>query len=454
MGKNRQDFSRLIQESSAFFSDYIQEHFSKSKLDQLARDKGFVQRKSRLDASRFLDLLIFCDQGLDQLSLEDMANGFCEQHEITISKQAIQERFNNQAVDFMTSLLREVLSSHLDTAQIDKSKYTRFNRVLIKDSTRYTLPESYSEVFKGHGGCGSKAQISIQYEYDLLTNTTKKLELTEACRNDQFDSRETLESIQKGDLLLRDLGYVSQDYLKHVFGQQAYFLNRLNSRWNVYDLENKMIDFSKIVRKLNKNSIPFLEIEVKIASMPMRMVISKVSSQVYEQRIRKAERSAHGRHKVSKEFKMRAWLNIFITNVPKNWIDTHQVCKAYGLRWQVELIFKIWKSQAKIDKMKPMKIQRFQCQLIARMIWLMIHYQALRLVDQSFRQQGLPFRCSPHKFFKIAFRVSQKLRNAVFYYEPLINWVKKLFHKAEKKYPVETKKGKQNVFETINTLLT
>ena len=421
-------------------------------MDFLAKETRFVQRKSSLDASKFLDLLVFCDQHLDQLSLEDLANNFGEEFGVSISKQAIHERFNDKAVDFMTGLLQALLNEELRPSTSLKKQYSRFNRIMIKDSTRYGLPESYSKVFKGHGGHGSKAQISIQYEYDLLSNTAHKLELTSACRNDQQDSRQTWDSIEPGDLLLRDLGYVTQDYLRKVSQKAAYFLSRLNLRWGVSDPQGQPIDFTKILSKLNKYAIPSMEIDVEIASMPMRLIVSKVPPEVYQQRIRKAERSSHGRHKVSDKYRVKAWLDLFITNVPKEWIPTQQVTNVYRLRWQVELVFKVWKSQACIDKMKSMKLQRFQCQLIARLIWLLLHYQGLRLIQKWLFDQGLQIKCSYSKFFKTAFRLSVWLRYAIFFDEPITNWLIKLLHNADKKYPTEIRRGKQNVLETICNL--
>jgi hypothetical protein len=429
-------------------------HFSREKLDYLAREKQFVQRQSRLDATRFLDLVLFCDQHLEQVSLEDLANSFNEQHDVSISKQAIQERFNSRAVDFMSALLKELLDAQLSSSLQQLTSFEKFKRVLIKDSTRYTLPAAYKQVFKGHGGHGSPAQISIQYEYDLRTNTTHTLELTSACRNDQQDARETLAAVEEGDLLIRDLGYTTQDYLTYVAHKKAYFVSRLNPRWSVKAKGGKAIDFKKILKKIKKYSLPYLEIEVEIASLPMRLIVSRVPEHVYQKRILKAERSAHGRHKVSDQYKLKAQLNMFITNVTKKWLSTVEVQKIYRLRWQVELIFKTWKSQAGIDKMKPMKLERFQCQLIARLIWLLLHSQAFRCIQQWVLHRGLPIKCSYAKFFKTAFRISHCLKKALFECQPVSQWLTKLAYQAEKKYATETRKGSQNVHKTIFSCLT
>jgi hypothetical protein len=42
------------------------------------------------------------------------------------------------------------------------------------------------------------------------------------------------------------------------------------------------------------------------------------------------------------------------------------------MRWQVEIIFKTWKSIFHIHGVKPVKIERFQCQLYGKLILLLL----------------------------------------------------------------------------------
>ena len=72
-----------------------------------------------------------------------------------------------------------------------------FNRVRIKDSTRFTLPAAYAQSYAGMGGAvlNNESMISIQYEYDLLSGSTLDLRLTTGTRNDQRDAKENTHDI-------------------------------------------------------------------------------------------------------------------------------------------------------------------------------------------------------------------------------------------------------------------
>lgn len=391
---------------------------------------------------------MFANKSSDQLSLEDLANDFCEQHGIIISKQALQERFNDFSVSFMKDLLKRQLSQQLPGMRPEFCRH--FNRIRVKDSTRFCVPKEYASIYKGQGGIGTSAQISIQYEYDLLTGAPIVLELTSACRNDQQDSRETLNNIEKDDLLIRDLAYTSQNYIHHITTTKGYYLNRLNSKWTMYDKHGALIDFSKIVKRLKRHSLSVIELDANIAMgkdfLNTRLIVSRVDDKTYNERLRKAQIAAGSKgYRLSNRFKTCAALNLFITNVPKQWLKTEQVRAAYGLRWQIELIFKAWKSQANINKVKTMKLQRFQCQLLAKLLWILINWKMLRIIQDWFAHKDKHYKCSIWKFYKVACRLSNLLRQTLCYRTAPSYWLTHLVAKAEKKFITETKTTKPNV---------
>lgn len=405
---------------------------------------------------------MFCNNNVAPISLNDFSAYLMDEHSIEISKQSINERFNEEAVVFLQKVLTTQLNNALDSHQYRAGLKESFSRVLIKDSTRFNLPEAYSEKYKGHGGCtaNSASMVSIQFEYECLTGKVCDLRLTSGRRNDQQDARESMDHIQENDLRISDLGYSTMAYMKALSEKKAFFLNRFHPQCSAYDLESgDLIDFQKLQEKMRKKGILYLEKQVLIGSkykLPYRIVIALVDNEVYNQRIRKANRIAKSNgYQLSEDYKTRAGLSIFVTNAPSAKITSKQVIDVYRLRWQIELIFKVWKSLGKIDQVQKVKLQRFECQLIARLIWLMTNWSIFLVINQwMINRQGQEKACSIWKYFKQATINSEKLKIALFQKQSMHEWLQTLFKKAERNLFREKRTGKLPSLEIINILLT
>ena len=107
-----------------------------------------------------------------------------------------------------------------------------------------------------------------------------------------------------------------------------------------------------------------------------------------------------------------------------------------------------WKSQLQINKVKPVRTQRFQCELMARLIWVLLNWQMYRVA-----QRCMTAKCSTWKFFKTAIRASQKLKQALFENDSIQQWVRLIIPNASRKYRTEIKRGKQDYAQILHNLL-
>lgn len=67
--------------------------------------------------------------------------------------------------------------------------------------------------------------------------------------------------------------------------------------------------------------------------------------------------------------------------------DAEQVHHVYSLRWQIELMFKIWKSIFNIHRVKKIKIERFKCFLYGRLIALLISSSIVFAMRESILEE-------------------------------------------------------------------
>lgn len=335
--------------------------FNKNEIEEIARNTGFVSRQRKLTGFTFMLLMIFeirktSIESLNELSIKLESEG------VLISKQGIDNRFNESAVEFMKKLTCNVLSRKLDRDELLENAVF-FNRIIVKDSTVFQLPAEYSEKYKGSGGGASEAGIKLQYEYNLKANTGLDIELQSSCVP---DIKSKLQNIQPKDLRIEDLGYFKLKRFDEIINSKAYFLSRLKYSISVFskdDDQYKRINIDKLVNKMKVGEK--LELQVYLGQkekLPVRLILERVPDEVAAEKRRKLKTDKQNKRKnISKERLAFCDVNAYITNADQDVLPTELIRSVYSLRWQIEIIFKTWKSTFNLDKVKQMKIQRFDC---------------------------------------------------------------------------------------------
>lgn len=57
-----------------------------------------------------------------------------------------------------------------------------------------------------------------------------------------------------------------------------------------------------------------------------------------------------------------------MTNTPETYLKNENIHGLYSLRWQIEILFKTWKSMFHIDQCKTIKTERFECHIYGQLI--------------------------------------------------------------------------------------
>ncbi len=390
---------------------------------------------------------------LNQLSVEASSG-----HQVDISKQGLDQRMNSHAVEFVHRLLQKQMANQISES-LDIGLMKRFNRIRIKDSTKFDVHKQLQEWLPGFGGCASPASACIQYEFDLKSGSVMDLALTPGNHPDSKDAQEKYTDIEQGDLIIRDLGYFSLDVLSEIQQAEAYFISRLNFKTTVYEQIKGVLvelDFGKLYHYMEQTGIAKMEKQVLIGKeekMPVRLIIERMPDQIYEQRVRKVKAYNHKKgYKTSTGYTERARFNLFVTNAGEDMLNTHAVPLFYKVRWQVELIFKVWKSTFGIQATRKMRIERFLCLLYSKLLLIMVNWEIILVYRHSiYKAKGKLL--SLDKCFKTLKSNEGKFRDILnrqgSAIEELVQWVGKIF---ESKHWLEKRKNKLCYGEIISVI--
>jgi hypothetical protein len=352
-------------------------------------------------------------KSLNQLAIEAKS-----EHDIGVSKQGIDKKFNDHTLNFLKLLIEKQLTVELDH-QIEAGWLSPFNRVTIKDGTRFKLPEDYKDYLPGSGGSASKAGACLQFEFDLKSGHVIDLSLTPANRPDARDAVEVLDTVESNDLVIRDLGYYAFPSFSNISSKGAFFISRLGSKTNVYEMKKEKLqklDFKALYYEMKRHELSKVYKDVFIgteAKIPVRLVIELMPDAVYEQRMRKTCKIHKKKgYQTSEDYKFMSRFNLFITNVPKEMLPDEVVSVLYRMRWQIELIFKIWKSVIGIHHTRKMKYKRWLCLLHFKLLLMIINWNIIMAQrNHLYKRKGKLL--SLNKCFKTLFDNSYRLRDAL-----------------------------------------
>ena len=357
----------------------LTDFFASDDIEATARRTGFVKRASKLTGKLFLALVTFGSWSDAHTTLAQLAAKVTQMVEhVEVSPEALHQRMNKHALVFLQDMIRQALTKvqALETVCAD-GLFTTFTKVYLADSTGFGLPDSLSELFPGSGGSATKAGAKIQAVWDYKSSVFGHFALTPWNIPDQKYVDTVVALAHKGVLFIFDLGYFKLKAFARIVEAGAYFLSRLNHQTTIWDATPgrlQPLELAALLKTVVGDSIEhaiFLGAKEQVAS---RLVAYRVPDTVVNERRRRAKKNAKkkGYTPSQAHLVLLAW-NLLITNVPRTIWKTETVGKVYPIRWQVELIFKSWKSYLHLASIKTKKADTTLCYLYGRMLLILLN---------------------------------------------------------------------------------
>jgi hypothetical protein len=177
----------------------------------------------------------------------------------------------------------------------------------------------------------------------------------------------------------------------------------------------------------------------------------KLTKEQLEKRQEKSEREAKKKGITkSKSTIELLGVSIYITNIEEEILTVEQVHEMYTLRWQIEILFKTWKSIFHIQNVKPVKIERFQCQLYGKLILLllastvMFEMRVILLLKEKKEASEIKLAEIIHEYIK---ELYLKLIHSPGY--ETLNLLIKIFRNVLKNGEKSHRKDKKTVFDIL-----
>lgn len=343
--------------------------FPEPYLLKLAKDLNFTRRSPRkIDVVNLLASL--CEECLHgSPSCNDLASHIQTISGGAPSRQAVNLRLNQAFNNFLQRLLEEVIGEKILWHGSPKAKMTPlfrgYRRVLVQDSTIIKLPGHLFADFSGVSNAQANVcNARIQATYNLLDSRLIGFSIDPYSKNDLAAAPEL--PLQKGDLVLRDRGYLVMDEIQRHQNAGADCIYR-HKTGTVY-LNPKTLDPIDLPGLLKCQGRLDMEVLLNNASRTrVRLVTAPVDTETANLRRMKAKKETRGHHPSPAVLELMDW-TIFITTIPATLASFKEILAIYGLRWRIEIIFKAWKSHMKFPLLHRVSKLQMAILLKARLL--------------------------------------------------------------------------------------
>lgn len=344
--------------------------------DELAKTSGFIQRQRVWTGASFAQTVVFGwmqhpEASLSQLQATAAACGS------GVSIKSVATRLcEAEAAQFMRALLQRALSYQVQAPGQDPLPEIPFSHVVLLDSSQITLPGALYNQWMGSGNQHSrrsalKLQVHYEWKHGLLD-----FSLHHAKVNDR-----TLPQVglPPHSLILHDSGFLSVARARHYDQQQVFWLSRLSAQFGLVAPEGHTCSLAAWLAQFPDTPVLDQAVTLTHHRYPVRLVATRLPPEAVlarQARLRNQQRRRYSREPSADQLRLCEWC-VLVTSVPASLCSAAQLLALYRLRWQIELLFKLWKDEGCLDAWRTAHPGRILTELYAKLLMLLVQHWVL-----------------------------------------------------------------------------
>jgi hypothetical protein len=335
-----------------------------------------IQRKRKFDEHSLAKTFVLGFLQNPEASDEELAQ-MAAQCGVEVTPQAIDQRHTPKLVKFLEELFRNATTLVIGSNKALAPILERFTCVTVMDSSTITLPDEMEGQFAGCGGShgGGAAAMKLQVELDLRSGALSHVEIEAGRSTDNATCRQQARR-GAGSLRITDLGYFNVMVFAAMMAADEHFLSRLQFGTGVMLRNGSEVE---LLSWLAKQSGPFVDQPIRLGKeqkLACRLIAWRVPAEQANRRRRKLRQETISKRGQEPSEERLAWCDwtILVTSVPVERMTPPEAVILYRARWQIELLFKRWKSQDLVAVLSGSTAVRQMVRVWSRLIGALIQH--------------------------------------------------------------------------------
>lgn len=312
--------------------------FCEARLNELGKAVRFCLRERTVTPFRLVMGLINVMSTPKVETIADVQRAFNALCEADVQYKPFHNQLSKPQFPI---LMREVSCRVLDELACDvlqfapDSPFAQFKHITIQDGTSYAIKPSLKGVWPGRFTATNPAAVELHVSLDLLTEMVNFATLTPDTEA-EAQHLPAAQDVAEG-LLIADRGYFKKEYLKDVDRASGSFIFRGKANMNptvrhAYRKDGSEIKgwrdkpLKELKRSLRRYECVDMDVEYRCGKEKekfcCRLIVSTRPNDVTPRYL--------------------------VSNLAREEFSVAQIGDAYRLRWQIELLFKEWKSYSNV----------------------------------------------------------------------------------------------------------
>lgn len=354
-----------------------------SRADEVAHAVGLVQRRRVLSGGQWVQTLVFGWLQQPRASLEELADG-AERLQAALSPQALDRWFCPQGVCCLKELIAEAVGQVLQTEAAAVPLLQRFTSVSLEDCTTIALPACLADEYPGCGGNdddaggGGQAALKIYVRQDVRGGTVTAVSFQPG-REPDVKAGQQAAPLPAGSLRLKDLGFFDTQLLARDREAGVHWISRLPSSVCVQATADGPTEgLDAFLRRQTGDALDQSVWVGTATPVQGRLVAVRCPEAVRERRLRALAAKARkkGRPVSDRQRELCGW-TVLLTDLDGDGLGFDELWVLYRVRWQIELLFKLWKGTGGLDKSQGRRGDRVLCEVLAKLLGQLVQHWLL-----------------------------------------------------------------------------
>ena len=355
---------------------HIMQHVLTTVARDAARSSGLITRQRAFDGAQFVHTITFGWLDNPHATTDDLVT-MASDLGVTISAPGLCSRFTDEAVTCIHTVLQAAMAAVVTAEPLSTPLLARFPAVLLQDSTTISLPDDLAEQFRGCGGSHGQvaAALTAQLRLELRTGQLEGPLLQDGRAHDRAVA--FVQRPPDGAVVLRDLGFFQLDDLAIDQRDGRHWISRLKPKTAIF-VDGERVDLQAF---LEQHGTTPLDVPVTMGvqqRIPCRLLAVAVPQEVVDQRRRRLRQEARrkGRTGSAERRALCAW-TLIVTTLDGDQLTMEEALVLLKLRWQIELLFKLWKSHGQVATSRGQRPARVLVEIYAKFLGMLIQHWLL-----------------------------------------------------------------------------